>query len=77
MAHREPLAEVPGGPFTLTRREQEVLTLLCQRHTDPEIAAALFISPRTASGHVANVLGKLGANSRREVAAIAARQGLV
>lgn len=63
--------------FNLTRREREVLTLLCQRLTDSEIATALFISPRTASGHVANVLGKLGVSSRRDVAAYAARHGLV
>jgi DNA-binding CsgD family transcriptional regulator/tetratricopeptide (TPR) repeat protein len=63
--------------FDLTRREQEVLGLLCQRLTDPEIAARLFISPRTASSHVANVLGKLGAANRREAAGIAARRRLV
>jgi len=60
----------------LTRREREVLTLLCQRLTDPEIAERLFISPRTASSHVSNVLAKLGVSSRREVAAYAARHGL-
>jgi DNA-binding CsgD family transcriptional regulator len=62
---------------TLTRREREVLALLCQRLTDPEIAEALFLSPRTASNHVANILAKLGAPNRRDAAAIAARFGLV
>ena len=65
----------PG--FDLTRREREVLALLCQRLTDPEIAARLFISPRTASSHVANVLGKLGAPNRREAAGIAVRNHLI
>lgn len=60
----------------LTRREREILALLCLRLTDPEIAAQLFISPYTASKHVGNVLGKLGVANRREAAAFAARHGL-
>jgi non-specific serine/threonine protein kinase len=82
---RGPIPEAPqSGPSTaetvastLTRREREVLALLCQRLTDPEIAEALFVSPRTASNHVSNILAKLGAPNRREAAALAARQGLV
>jgi non-specific serine/threonine protein kinase len=66
-----------AAPALLTRRERVVLALLCQRLTDPEIAEALFLSPRTASNHVANILAKLGAPNRREAAAIAARYGLV
>jgi DNA-binding CsgD family transcriptional regulator len=62
---------------TLTRRERDVLALLCQRLTDPEIAEKLFLSPRTASNHVANILAKLGVPNRREAAALAARHGLV
>jgi DNA-binding CsgD family transcriptional regulator len=61
----------------LTAREREVLTLLCQRLTDPEIAAQLFLSPRTVNRHVSNILAKLDATNRRDAAAIAARQGLV
>ncbi len=67
----------PVSPFNLTRREQEVLALLCQHLTDPEIAERLFLSPRTASNHVANILGKLGAANRREAIALATRHGLV
>lgn len=61
--------------FKLTRREQQVLGLLCQRLTNPEIADRLFISPRTVSRHVANIFDKFGVNSRREAAALAALQG--
>ncbi len=62
--------------FNFTRREREILALLCRRLTNPEIAALLFISPRTASTHVANLMRKLGVTNRREVAALAAKYGL-
>ena len=71
------VASPSSDPFALTRREREVLALLCQRLTDPEIAAQLFISPYTASKHVSNVLGKLGVANRRQAAAVAARHALV
>jgi predicted ATPase/DNA-binding CsgD family transcriptional regulator len=67
----------PHAPFNLTKRELEVLGLLCQHLTDAEIAARLFLSPRTASNHVASVLGKLGVENRREAIAFATRHGLV
>jgi DNA-binding CsgD family transcriptional regulator len=63
--------------FDLTRREREVLTLLCQRLTDPEIADRLFVGRRTVETHVANILGKLAVPNRREATALAARLGLV
>jgi predicted ATPase/class 3 adenylate cyclase/DNA-binding CsgD family transcriptional regulator len=66
----------PPAPFKLTRREQEVLHLLCQHLTDPEIAAHLYLSPRTASNHVASIIAKLGVANRREAVAFATQHGL-
>jgi DNA-binding CsgD family transcriptional regulator/Tfp pilus assembly protein PilF len=67
----------PQAPFNLTRREQEVLGLMCQNLTDAEIAERLYLSPRTASNHVASILSKLGVANRREAVAFATRHGLV
>ena len=68
---------LPKQTFDLTRREREVLGLLCQRLTDAEIGAQLFISPRTVSRHVANVFLKLAVANRRDAAALAVRYELV
>jgi DNA-binding CsgD family transcriptional regulator len=57
-----------AGPG-LTERELEVLRLVTAGRSNREIAAELFISPKTASVHVSNILGKLGAASRGEAAA--------
>jgi DNA-binding CsgD family transcriptional regulator len=60
-----------GGPgdFGLTGRELEVLRLVAAGRSNRDIANELFISPKTASVHVSNILGKLGAASRGEAAA--------
>ena len=60
----------------LTAREREVLRLLAAGRSNREIAAELFIATKTASVHVSNILGKLGAASRTEAAAIAHRSGV-
>jgi predicted ATPase/DNA-binding CsgD family transcriptional regulator len=57
----------------LTSREFEVLRLVAAGRSNAEIAAELFISAKTASVHVSNILGKLGVASRGEAAAIAHR----
>ncbi|WP_239137720.1 helix-turn-helix transcriptional regulator [Sphaerisporangium rufum] len=61
----------------LTAREQEVLRLVAAGRSNREIAAELFISVKTASVHVSNILGKLGVASRGEAAATAHRLHLV
>jgi DNA-binding CsgD family transcriptional regulator len=61
----------------LTPREREVLWLLVEGRSNPEIAAALFVSPRTAETHVTHILAKLGVATRAEAAAHAVRDGLI
>ena len=79
------IRSIPAGPRTatrahplgLTRREREVLELICAGHSNAEIAATLVLSTRTVDHHVSAVLAKLGAPSRSAAAAHAARLGLV
>ncbi|MFG1959455.1 ATP-binding protein [Nonomuraea sp. NPDC049028] len=71
-----PRAATRGHPFGLTRREHEVLALLCARCTNAEIAAKLFISTKTVGHHVSSILAKLGAPSRNAAADQAIRLGL-
>jgi DNA-binding CsgD family transcriptional regulator/tetratricopeptide (TPR) repeat protein len=75
-----PPAPEPPSPLDrlgLTAREQEVLALVAIGRTNRQIAETLFISPKTATVHVSNILGKLGVRSRVEAATIAHRLGIV
>jgi DNA-binding CsgD family transcriptional regulator len=65
-----------GGPEALTPREREVAALLTAGLSNGEVARRLYISPKTASVHVSNILTKLGMSSRAEIAAWAVREGL-
>ncbi len=69
--------EVAGSPYGLTERELEVLELVVAGHSNREIGAALFISPKTASVHVSNILAKLDVDGRVEAATMALRLGIV
>jgi two-component system, NarL family, response regulator LiaR len=57
-------------------RSLDVLRLIVEGKTDQAIADEVFISYRTVTTHVTNLLNKLGANSRTEAAAIAIRKNL-
>jgi DNA-binding NarL/FixJ family response regulator len=70
-------ARVTGGSDALTSRERGVLALLMEGRTNRQIAQQLYISEKTVSVHVSNILAKLGVGSRTEAAAIARRDGLL
>jgi DNA-binding CsgD family transcriptional regulator len=70
-------ARVEAGSDALTAREAEILALVAEGRSNGEIGRQLFISAKTVSVHVSNILGKLGAAGRTEAAAIARRRGLI
>ncbi|GGS20236.1 helix-turn-helix transcriptional regulator [Streptomyces aureoverticillatus] len=66
----------PAAGLGLTVRERDVLRLVAAGRSNRQIAQELFISPKTASVHVSNILAKMGASGRGEAAAIAHRLGV-
>jgi DNA-binding CsgD family transcriptional regulator/tetratricopeptide (TPR) repeat protein len=66
----------PASGLGLTKREAEVIGLVAAGWSNQQIADALFITRKTASVHVSNILGKLGVGNRIEAAAIAQRLGI-
>ena len=74
---RGPRGETKGNPAGLTARQIDVLRLLGKGYTNTQIASQLVVSVRTVDSHVAAVLAKLGAASRREAAAYAAELGVL
>jgi DNA-binding NarL/FixJ family response regulator len=73
----QPRERPPAAPLGLTPREIDVLRLIAHGYTNARIADTLFISRKTASAHVSNILGKLEVSRRAEAAAIAASLGLL
>jgi DNA-binding NarL/FixJ family response regulator len=65
-----------SGPETLSSREQEIVQLLAEGHTSPEIARRLHISTRTVEGHRRNIMRKLKVHSVAELTKYAIREGL-
>ena len=61
----------------LTAREQEVLTLLADGFSNPEIAEQLTISPKTVARHRENIMQKLNLHSRSELVKYAIRKGII
>ena len=68
-ARLRPRREHPQDGSALTDRERQVLGLIAQGLTNPQIGERLFISGKTASAHVSAILRKLGAATRAEAAA--------
>ncbi len=75
-ALRSPAAPDERIP-ALTARELDVLRLVAEGRSNSQIAGTLFISPKTVSVHVSNVLAKLGVSGRGEAAAVAYRAGVL
>jgi NarL family two-component system response regulator LiaR len=73
----EAASQEPPPGHNLTAREREVLALLVEGLTNPEIAKRLTVSRSTARAHVSNILCKLGVSNRAEAIALALRHKLV
>lgn len=78
LAHlNQSISSHPANAAGLTARELDVLRLIAEGMPDREIADTLFISPRTVTTHVTNILNKLGVSSRSAAVAYGVRHGII
>lgn len=78
MDHLKPTATAePSVVGQLSQRELEVLKLMVDGLSNPEIAAALYLSPNTVKTHVRGIMNKLAVDDRVQAAVVALRTGLV
>jgi DNA-binding CsgD family transcriptional regulator/tetratricopeptide (TPR) repeat protein len=77
VARKHPSGAQAARPSGLSDREIEVLRLVAAGFSNPQIAARLFISRKTAEHHVSNILAKLGTTGRAEAAVTATRLGIL
>ncbi len=75
-SHLRPPAAPPQAFPELTTREREILTLVAQGRRNAQIAGELFISPKTVTNHITNILAKLQAADRTEAILRAREAGL-
>lgn len=61
----------------LSQREMEVLKLMVDGYSNPEIATALYLSPNTIKTHIRGIMNKLAVDDRVQAAVVALRAGLV
>jgi len=74
--HLKPSVSTP--PITnLSKRELEVLKLLVEGQSNPEIAARLYLSPSTVKAHIRSIMNKMAVDDRVQAAVVALRSGLV
>ncbi|MBD2776286.1 response regulator [Iningainema tapete] len=67
----------PGNSANLSARELEVLKLMVEGKSNPEIASLLYLSPNTVKTHVRGIMNKLSVDDRVQAAVVALRSGLV
>ena len=78
MDHLKPAASAEANIVgQLSQRELEVLKLMVEGLSNPEIAAALYLSPNTVKTHVRGIMNKLAVDDRVQAAVVALRAGLV